>query len=628
MQQRAVFFVLMAGLIFSKSVFADKTKSSIQPEADTIAKTSIVFTPELANAYLIRLMKTDDLWRTAEDTLRNSLNRLSDHYKEPFDSISRRLRFFPYDSVWFEPAVILQQDTFPLRWLSDSLFFVDTIPLDREPFVTRKTIIMRTMLPDSAIMLAIDTIPNLKAMVDSVLQISDTLTGVFIDHEYLQSRNVMLYRLTQEAVDPPFLDTWSPKRAFFTPDSSGVVFSSSKHVLMANQDSPFYIIPDTTFTDSLSAAVETILDFTHKRDSILLSISDIQGEKTPFWLTAGTSELYRYWLKNSQNDSITVWLGNPSKFNLSLILEEGVSVERLEKIPIDDVPIATATPDRTLAEVRPLQEIPVFWKYNLAGSFTLNQNYLTYWAQGGESSFSGMLDIGGSAKYTNKETKSEWSNRARLRYGALNTKEQGYRVSTDILELNSQYNKVLINKLDFSSIFYFKSQIAKGYNYPNDSVPISKFLNPGTFTIGMGVEYKPFAKTLINFSALSYKNTFVLDTNNIDQTNHGVETGKRSKQEVGGQLVINNSVTVFDGLKITNALRLFSNYIEKPQNMDMDWETTFERQINWFFSIKLNLHLIYNEDVKFPVALDDGTERKVPRTQFNQFLGLSLSVRL
>jgi hypothetical protein len=628
MQQGVVVFILMAGLMLSKGVYADKTTGRIQQEADTIAETGIIFTPEMAHAYLIRLLNMEDLWRNDGDTLRNAINILTEHYKEPFDSISRRLRLFSYDSVWFEPAVMVQQDTFPLRWLSDSLFYIDTVRLDKAPLFTQKTIVHRTMLPDSAMLLALDTLPDLKAIIDSVLQVSDTMTGVFIDYEYLQSRNIRLYKLTEEGVDPPLLDRWSDKRAVFTPDSSAVVFSSTKHVLMADQDSPFYIVPDTTLPDSLRFAVETILDYTHKRDSILLSISDLQGRSTPFWLTAGTSDLYRYWLKNSKNDSITIWLGNPSKFNLSLILEEGVIVERLEKIPVDDVPIATAKPDRTLAEIKPLQEIPVFWKYNLAGSFTLNQNYLTYWAQGGESSFSGMLDIGGTAKYTNKETKSEWSNRVRLRYGALNTKEQGYRVSTDILEMNSQYNKVLISKLDFSSIFYFKSQLTKGYNYPNDSVTISKFLNPGTFTIGMGVEYKPFAKTLLNFSALSYKNTFVLDTNSIDQTNHGVETGKRSRQEVGGQLVINNTVSVFDGLKITNAVRLFSNYIEKPQNLDVDWETTLERQINWFFSVKLNLHLIYDDDVMFPVTKDDGAERKVPRTQFNQFFGLSLSVRL
>jgi hypothetical protein len=147
MQQRAIVFVLMVGLIFSNSVFADKTKSSIQPEADTIAETEIIFTPELANEYLKRLLKMEDLWRPAEDTLKNSLNRLSKHYSEPFDSISRRLRIFPYDSIWFEPAVIVQQDTFPLRWLSDSLFYIDTIPLDKEPFITKKPFLCAACCP-------------------------------------------------------------------------------------------------------------------------------------------------------------------------------------------------------------------------------------------------------------------------------------------------------------------------------------------------------------------------------------------------------------------------------------------------------------------------------------------------
>jgi hypothetical protein len=628
MQQRVIVFVLIFCLITFPDAFGQNGSNSDSAFNDTIPEKQIILTPAASSEYLMKLIEAEDLWRLSDDTLRYSLNRLVHHFSEPFDSIRGRLRRFPFDSIRLEPSVIIHHDTLPLRWLNDTLFFVDTIPLEKSPYIKQKTIFVRTLLPDSATMSALDTMPNVTAMIDSVIQISDTLTELFIDFEYLETKGVGLRRLSSAGIDPPFLEAGSRKVAIFNTDSSGVVFSSTTQVIIANEDSPFYIVPTTTLPDSLKMAVETLMDYTFERDSVLLMIDDLQGRKLPFWLTAGETDLYRYWLKNSQNDSITVWLGNPSKFNLSLLLEEGVSVERPEKLQVDDIPITTATPDITLAEIKPLKEIPVFWKYDLAGSFSLNQNYLTYWAQGGESSFAGMLDIGGVAKYTNKEAKSEWTNRARLRYGAIRTKEQGYRVSTDILEINSQYNKVMINKLDLSSVFYFKSQVAKGYNYPNDSVAISKFLNPGTFTIGIGVEYKPFVNTLLNFSALSYKNTFVRDTLNYDQTNHGVETGKRSRQELGGQLVINNSVTVFNGLKITNAIRLFSNYIENPQNLDVDWETTFERQINWFFSIKLNLHLIYNDNIRFPITSDDGAERKAPRTQFNQFLGLSLSVRL
>ncbi len=628
MQQGAIVFLLMLWVITFSDVFGENVSMTDSTFTDTIPEKQIVFTPAASAEYLMKLIDLKDLWRLPDDTLRYSLNRLVNHFSEPFDSISGRLRRFPYDSIRFEPSVIVHHDTLHLKWLNDTLFFVDTIPLEKSPYITQKTIFIRALLPDSATMHALDTIPNVIALIDSVIQISDTITELLIDFEYLLTKNIRLHRLSSGRIDPPFLKAGSRKTAAFNADSSGVVISTTSHVITAGEDSPFHIVPNANLPDSLKLAVETLLNYTFERDSLLLIISDIKGREIPFWLTAHETDLYRYWLKNSRNDSITIWIGNPSKFNISLILEEGVSVERLEKIGADDLPITTATPDLTLAHIQPLQEIPVFWRYDLAGSFSLNQNYLSYWAQGGESSFAGMLDIGGIAKYTNKDTKSEWTNRARLRYGALRTKEQGYRVSADILELNSQYNKVMINKLDFSSILYFKSQIAKGYNYPNDSIAVSRFLNPGTFTVGMGVEYKPFANTLLNFSALSYKNTFVLDTINYDQTNHGVETGKRSRQEVGGQLVINNSVTVFDGLKITNAIRLFSNYIEKPQNVDVDWETTFERQINWFFSVKLNFHIIYNDDIKFPIIRDDDTERKAPRTQFNQFLGLALSVRL
>jgi hypothetical protein len=91
-----------------------------------------------------------------------------------------------------------------------------------------------------------------------------------------------------------------------------------------------------------------------------------------------------------------------------------------------------------------------------------------------------------------------------------------------------------------------------------------------------------------------------------------------------------------DGLNITNAIRLFSNYIDKPQNVDVDWEMNIDKQINWLFTIRLNLHLIYDDDIRFPVLdannepvlLPDGSPRKVAKTQFNQFLGLTLSLRL
>ena len=46
----------------------------------------------------------------------------------------------------------------------------------------------------------------------------------------------------------------------------------------------------------------------------------------------------------------------------------------------------------------------------------------------------------------------------------------------------------------------------------------------------------------------------------------------------------------------------------------------------------MNLHLIYDDDIRFvvmdsndqPVILPDGSEKKVPKAQFKEFMGLSL----
>ena len=87
---------------------------------------------------------------------------------------------------------------------------------------------------------------------------------------------------------------------------------------------------------------------------------------------------------------------------------------------------------------------------------------------------------------------------------------------------------------------------------------------------------------------------------------------------------------------MVNQLRLFSNYLNNPQNVDVDWEMSLEQRINWFFTIKLNIHLIYDDDTRFtvndsegnPVLGPDGSEKTVARTQFKEFIGLSMQFKL
>jgi hypothetical protein len=358
----------------------------------------------------------------------------------------------------------------------------------------------------------------------------------------------------------------------------------------------------------------------------------MHGHLTPLWLTQGKEGASRFWVKNFSNDSITIWVGNPAPKEISLLLEEDVNIYRLRKEEVADLEEFVELPDRSLASVTMLNPEPIYWDRSISSVFSMNQTYLSNWSKGGESSFSTMIDVLGEATYNNKEARTQWISTMRINFGTLSTKENGFRKNNDLFEINSKFNGNAWGKIGMSASFYMKNQLAKGYNYPNDSVVVSKFLNPATLTLGLGFEYKPFKNTTLNVAPLSYRNTFVLDTAHIDQTKQGIDKGKKSKQELGTQLVLISKMAPFKDLSVENRLRLFSSYLNNPQNVDVDWEVIMDQKINWFFTIRLNLHLVYDDDIRFPVLdsegdpiiLPDGSEYKVAKAQFKEFIGLSL----
>lgn len=622
--------LFIAGLSFLTGISAQGIADLPVSENDTMFAESILFTPESASKYLGELLVKENLWSKNGKYLKYSMERLLSYTKEPFDSIEQHLTTFPFDSIYFTEVAFAKADTLNLNWLNDSTFIITKTILDREPLIIEETIKEPELHLD---FLFTDSLLSPPVLLDSVFQEPDTLINVYIDSIYLDSAKIQLYKVNNNGISPPLSIPDNMSYLTFISDSASLIFSDTTWALVANEDSPFYILPNEKVTDSVKLAIEELLRFTNIRDSAQFLIADINGHKTPLWIGAGSNELYRIWVKNYRNDSITIWMGNPSRNNLSLYMEDEVNINRMTKRVVEDVPFTLAVPETSLASMEPIKQVPIYWEYDLATSFAFSQALLSkYWAKGGQSSISSMLDIKGEAKYNDTRKKQKWISSARVKYGSILSGEYGLRTNTDIFEINSQYNKVIKGKFDFSSVFYMKNQFAEGFDYPNDSVPVSKFLNPGTFTIGVGVEYKPWKHTEINFSPLSYKNTFVLDTVKIDQTHHGIEADRRTKQEMGGQLVMKNKLKIMKGLEINNSLRMFASYTARPMNVDFDWEINLKKQITWFFTVSANLHLIYDKDILFKITdefdepvLVDGIQLKEPKLQFREFVGLSVA---
>jgi hypothetical protein len=419
------------------------------------------------------------------------------------------------------------------------------------------------------------------------------------------------------------------------------------------KDFPFNYYEYPYQADSIAVAVKSLLDFVQARDSSVIYISGTGKEVTPVWLNSRMGKMQRFWLKNGLNDSVTIWLGATSRNTIGLYLEDGVTFRRpAGENNYTQARIQVQQIDRSrLLEVKKIAVRQQYWKYRTESSFALSQAALSNWVKGGESNIATTLDITGYADYENKALKISSNNYARIKFGLIASgngdSKWDIRKNIDLLETNSKLNHKAFGKFDFSAILLFKTQIAKGFNYPNDSVPVSKFFNPAIITLGLGLDYKPNKTTSINFSPLSYKGTFVLDTGktevlpngkkvyHIDQTKYGVPIGHRAFNEPGVSFMITNEFKPVKTVSITNRLQLFTNYIHNPQNVDIDWEMITTASLNWFTEVRLNTHLIYDDDTKTtvldkdmkPVTLPGGAQKKTARAQFKEQLGLSFIFR-
>jgi hypothetical protein len=552
----------------------------------------IIFTRKKAADFLNEKYKKEEYWSNPDDPLRISIGQLIFHSTNPpYDSTRHDLYIFPFDSILVPWNKFYKWDTlrFKVPVVTPPPFnvYADTLP-------------------------AIDT-GRVVVSRDSISV--DTLS---------LSRGLPVNTGIKPAV------IWKDTVILVIADTLDEVKSSGSRFPFRYYSRPFQ-------GDSIMAAVKTLMDYLEARDSSMVYFTGTGKIVIPVWLNSRSDRMVRYWLRNEFNDSVTVWIGNPERNTFGLYLEKGINFRR----PMRQGNIADARVDVEKINTTRLQEIQKivtkqqFWKFRSEMSAILSQASLSNWVKGGESSVSTTLDITGYADYSNPRVKVTSNNYARLKYGLVATQENGLRKNLDLLETNSKLNHKAFGKFDFSGIMLFKTQIARGYNYPNDSVPVSKFLCPGILTIGLGLDYKPNKTTSINFSPLSYKATFVTDTSLIDQTKYGIDPHKKAKHEPGISFVITNEKKLFEKVTLTNRLQLFTNYIDNPLNIDVDWEMIAVANINWFTDVRLNTHLIFDDDTKTvvlgadkkPVLGPDGKARKTARIQFKELLGFTFVFR-
>ncbi len=277
-------------------------------------------------------------------------------------------------------------------------------------------------------------------------------------------------------------------------------------------------------------------------------------------------------------------------------------------------------------------------KWLLKGVGGLNGTNASFvnWNAGGRNNISLLGFVSASA--TRNSTKFDWDNNLDIALGGLqylDNSGEGLQKTDDRLELSSKFGYRLKKDKYYylSAIGGFRTQFLDGFTFPNDSVRQSTFMAPGYLNFALGIDYKPNDNFSVFLSPLSSKMTFVRDQNLANTGAFGVEAavlnqngsiltpGKQFRGEFGAYFRMNYAKEIAKNIDIKSRLELFSNYIDRPENIDVNADVLFTFKVNSWFSASANFTLIYDHDI----LITDANGKIGPRTQFKSVLGVGIS---
>lgn len=275
------------------------------------------------------------------------------------------------------------------------------------------------------------------------------------------------------------------------------------------------------------------------------------------------------------------------------------------------------------------------WKTGGVVGFNFAQTSLTNWAAGGENSLAINGMFSGFANY--KKGKSVWDNTLDIGYGLIKQGSEDFKKTDDKIDFLSKYGREAFNNFYYAALFNFKTQMTPGYNYPDFTNKISDLFAPAYITLALGMDYKPNAWFSAFVAPLTAKFTFVTNTELSDIGAFGVNPGETVKSEIGGYIRAIYSKNDFKAellknVSFTTKIDLFSNYINNPQNIDVNWEVLLAFKVNKYLNVNFNTQLIYDDDIMIQndrngngiIEAGEGSRSLV---QFKEIFGVGFSYK-
>lgn len=279
------------------------------------------------------------------------------------------------------------------------------------------------------------------------------------------------------------------------------------------------------------------------------------------------------------------------------------------------------------------------WDFGGTFGLNFNQSYFSNWAAGGQNSVSTTALTSLFANY--KKGKHSWVNTLDLAYGVIAQDDQSAIKTDDRIDFTSKYGYQTNNEdWYYSGLVNFRTQFAEGFEIEDGretGLSISDLLAPAFSIVAIGADYRPNEKFSVFLSPATSKITIV----NVDRlaTDFGLDEGDNARFEIGAFVKVSYQDDIFENVNLLTKIDLFSNYVENPQNVDVNWETLITMKVNSWLAVTLTTQLIYDDDIL--VGGVSGSDAIIvedviitpaipeitggPRTQFREVFALGLS---
>lgn len=227
-------------------------------------------------------------------------------------------------------------------------------------------------------------------------------------------------------------------------------------------------------------------------------------------------------------------------------------------------------------------------------SLLFNQSsYNKQWLGGGTSNIAGNFGINYDFNY--KKDNVVWDNKFILAYGLSKIKGDTKTAKTDDrLELNSLWGKKASGDWYYSVFFNFKTQMDIGLD--KNDILISHFFSPAYFQLGPGMLWKKSDNLSVNFAPATSKLIVVHKHFTDLGPSFGVLQGDNTRFEFGASVSAYYKLIVMTNVSIENRLNLYSNYLDTPQNVDVDYQMNVVMKINKYLSANVALQAIYDDN--------------------------------